>query len=248
MITLKTDRFYPNVIHTLHFSTSCSVQRSPSSFNLPPTQIILVESQELKDTLSEHAMMGPGNQFRVQQSSVVAVFLSDLEPTKRVNRIHQLEKDFRHPNYRASFPLSTSFLIGEGHAANLIKGIATNFMSSVSPMPEIDPVQAWSYKNMGLVAQTFVYAAESHGLATTMMEGFDPRRTRELLRIPDRYAIPLMVATGYEYEEEQQSTTEEQMTPRLDLSEVVFSETFGEPWTPTENRNEEAEADKIVSG
>jgi nitroreductase len=248
MITLKTDRFYPNVIHTLHFSTSCSVQRSPSSFNLQPTQIILVESQELKDTLSEHAMMGPGNQFRVQQSSVVAVFLSDLEPTKRVNRIHQLEKDFRHPNYRASFPLSTSFLIGEGHAANLIKGIATNFMSSVSPMPEIDPVQAWSYKNMGLVAQTFVYAAESHGLATTMMEGFDPRRTRELLRIPDRYAIPLMVATGYEYEEEQQSTTEEQMTPRLDLSEVVFSETFGEPWTPTENRNEEAEADKIVSG
>lgn len=174
--------------------------------------------------------------------------MSDLEPTKRVNRIHQLEKDFRHPNYRASFPLSTSFLIGEGHAANLIKGIATNFMSSVSPMPEIDPVQAWSYKNMGLVAQTFVYAAESHGLATTMMEGFDPRRTRELLRIPDRYAIPLMVATGYEYEEEQQSTTEEQMTPRLDLSEVVFSETFGEPWTPTENRNEEAEADKIVSG
>ena len=223
------------------------VQRSPSSFNLQPTQIILVESQDLKDTLSEHAMMGPGNQFRVQQSSVVAVFLSDLEPTKRVNRIHQLEKDFRHPNYRASFPLSTSFLLGEGHAANLIKGIATNFMSSVSPMPEIDPVQAWSYKNTGLVAQTFVYAAESHGLATTMMEGFDPRRTRELLRIPDRYAIPLMVATGYEYEEEEQSTTEEQMTPRLDLSEIVFSETFGDPWTPAENRNEEAKTDKAVS-
>jgi nitroreductase len=223
------------------------VQRSPSSFNLQPTQIILVESQDLKDTLSEHAMMGPGNQFRVQQSSVVAVFLSDLEPTKRVNRIHQLEKDFRHPNYRASFPLSTSFLLGEGHAANLIKGIATNFMSSVSPMPEIDPVQAWSYKNTGLVAQTFVYAAESHGLATTMMEGFDPRRTRELLRIPDRYAIPLMVATGYEYEEEEQSTTEEQMTPRLDLSEIVFSETFGDPWTPAENRNEEAKTDKTVS-
>lgn len=241
-------------MHSLHFSTASYVQRSPSSFNLQPTHIILVESQNLKDTLSEHAMMGPGNQFRVQQSSVVAVFLSDLEPTKRVNRIYQLEKDFRHPNYRASFPISTSFLLGEGHAANLIKGIATDFMSSVSPMPQIDPVQAWSYKNTGLVAQTFVYAAESHGLATTMMEGFDPRRTRELLRIPDRYAIPLMVATGYEYEEEEESTTEEPMTPRLDLSEVVFSETFGEPWTtPTTvtkgsgTRNEEAEADKTVS-
>ena len=109
-------------------------------------------------------------------------------------------------------------------------------------MPEIDPVQSWSYKNTGLVAQTFVYAAESHGLATTMMEGFDPRRTREILRIPDRYAVPLMVATGYEYEEEQTQG----MTPRLDLSEIVFSDTFGEPWKS--NRIEETESDKPVSG
>jgi len=209
-----------------------------------------VESQDLKDTLSQHAMMGPGNQFRVQQASAVAVFLSDLEPTKRVNRIHKLEKDHRHPNYRASFPLSTSFLIGEGHAANLIKGIATDFFSAVSPMPEIEPVQAWSYKNTGLLAQTFVYAAESHGLATTMMEGFDPRRTREILRIPDRYAVPLMVATGYEYEDEQ--ATDEQKTPRLDLSEVVFSDTFGEPWISRTEDNtvgdeEETEEGKTIS-
>ena len=188
--------------------------------------------------------MGPGNQFRVSQASALAVFLSDLEPSKRVNRIHELEKDFRHPNYRSSFPLSTSFLLGEGHAANLIKGIATNFLSSVSPMPEIDPVQAWSYKNTGLLAQTFVYAAESHGLATTMMEGFDPRRTRELLRIPDRYAIPLMVATGYEYKEEH--ATEEKMTPRLDLSEVVFSDTFGEPWQSNSTESNEDGKSQVV--
>ena len=198
----------------------------------------------MKDALSEHAMMGPGNQFRVQQASAVAVFLSDLEPTKRVNRIQKLEKEYRHPNYRASFPLSTSFLIGEGHAANMIKGIATDWLSAVHPMPEVDPVKAWSYKNTGLLAQTFVYAAESHDLATAMMEGFDPRRTRELLRIPDRYAIPLMVATGYEYEEEH--GIEEKSTPRLDLSELVFSDTFGEVWMPTgtteassDNGNEE---------
>lgn len=192
-------------------------------------------------------MMGPGNQFRVQQSSAVAVFLSDLEPSKRINRIYDLEKDHRHPNYKASFPLSTSFLLGEGHAANLIKGVAMGVMSSVSPMPEIDPVQAWSYKNTSLLAQTFVYAAESHGLATTMMEGFDPRRTREVLRIPDRYAIPLMVATGYEYEEEQG----QEMTPRLDLSEIVFSDTFGAPYESkienTDKEGDATESDKPIS-
>ena len=216
------------------------LQRSPSSFNLQPSQIILVESQDLKDTLSKHAMMGPGNQFRVAQSSAVAVFLSDLEPSKRINRIYDLEKDHRHPNYKASMPLSTSFLLGEGHAANLIKGVAMQVMSSVSPMPEIDPVQAWSYKNTSLLAQTFVYAAESHGLATTMMEGFDPRRTREVLRIPDRYAIPLMVATGYEYEEE----PAQEMTPRLELSEMVFSDTFGAPYESQVDESDEQE--KVV--
>jgi len=224
-----------------------STLRSPSSFNLQPSQIILVESQDAKDALSEHAMLGIGNQFRVKQASSVAVFLSDLEPTKRVNRIHQLEKDHRHPNYRASFPLSTSFLLGEGHAANIIKGIATEFLSAVGPMPEIEPVQAWSYKNTSLLAQTFVYAAESHNLATAMMEGFDPRRTREFLRIPDRYAIPLMVATGFEYKEEQ-DVNKSHDTPRLDVSEIVFSDTFGEVWAPTTTGCDDAnEEEDLIS-
>jgi nitroreductase len=180
-------------------------------------------------------MLGLGNQYRTRQASAVAVFLSDLEPTKRVSRIYQLEKEYRHPNYRATMPLSTSFLIGEGHAATLIKGIATGILSSVQAMPDIEPVQAWAYKNTSLLAQTFVYAAESYDLSTTMMEGFDPRRTKEILRIPDRYAVPLIVATGYEYEEE----PEMERTPRLNVSEVVFQDSFGNGWIPGAEGDEE---------
>ncbi|KAG7360851.1 nitroreductase [Nitzschia inconspicua] len=203
-----------------------STIRSPSSFNLQPSQIILVQSQTVKDDLSEHAMLGIGNQYRTRQASAVAVFLSDLEPSKRINKVYQLEKEHRHPNYRATMPLATSFLIGEGHAATLIKGIATQFLSAVQPMPDVEPVLSWSYKNTSLLAQSFVYAAESHDLATAMMEGFDPRRVKEILRIPDRYAVPLVVATGYEYEEE----SETEPTPRLNISEVVFEDTFGREW------------------
>lgn len=174
-------------------------------------------------------MLGLGNQYRIREASVVAVFLSDLEPTKRVNRIYQLEKGSRHPNYLASFPLAASFLIGEGHAATLIKNVATNVLSAVQPMPDVEPVQAWAYKNTSLLSQTFVYAAESHDLATAMMEGFDPRRAKEILNIPDRYAVPLMVAAGYEYKEEQGPV---ERTPRLDTSEVVFQDTFGVSWMP----------------
>ena len=201
------------------------MQRSPSSFNLQPTHIILVQNQAIKEELSEHAMLGPGNQFRTRDASAVAVFLSDLEPRKRIDRICQLEKEHRHPNYLNSLPMTTSFLIGEGHAATLIKGVATTLLSDIQPMPVVEPVQSWGYKNASLLAQTFVYAAESNDLATCIMEGYDNRRVQEILRIPDRYDVPLMVATGYEYEDP--STF--QKTPRLELSEVVFGDTFGEP-------------------
>lgn len=186
-------------------------------------------------------MLGVGNQYRVRDASVTAVFLSDLEPTKRINRIYQLEEGHRNANYRASFPLSTSFLIGEGHAASFLKGAATTWLSAVQPMPEIEPVQAWSYKNTSLLAQTFVYGAESQNLATAMMEGFDPRRAKEILRIPDRYAVPLMVATGYEYEGEDNFA--EERTLRLGVSEVVFDDAFGEPWNPMLDRDDSEGAD-----
>ena len=172
-------------------------------------------------------MLGIGNQYRTKDSSALAVFLSDLEPTKRIDRIYQLEKEHDHeanPNYLNSLRMTSSFLIGEGHAATLIKGVATNFLSEVHPMPQIEPVQSWCYKNTGLIAQTFVYAAESHNLATCIMEGYDSRRVSDILNVPDRYSIPMIVATGYEYEDP--STFRK--TPRLDVTtEVVFRETFG---------------------
>ena len=170
-------------------------------------------------------MLGPGNQFRTRDASALAVFITDLEPRKRIDRISELERHYRHPDYLSSFPMVSSFLLGEGHAANLIKGVSTSFLSQVQPMPDIEPIQSWGYKNASLMAQTYCLAAESHGLATCMMEGFDSRRLSEILRIPDRYAIPLVIATGYDYEDRDDA----EKSPRLDLSEVVFGETFGQP-------------------
>lgn len=174
-------------------------------------------------------MLGPGNQFRTRQCAALAVFLSDLQASQRIQRIYQLERaaGVRHPNFLALFPISTAFFLGEGHAATLLKQVTTNFVSrQTAPMPEIEPIQAWSYKNTALAVQTFVLAATSHNLQTSIMEGLDPRRVKEILRIPDRYGIPMVVATGYEYEDESDKAA---MTPRLDVSEVVFGDTFGAP-------------------
>lgn len=207
-------------------------QRSPSSFNLQPSQIIIVIDQSIKHELADRAMLGPGNQFRTKDASAVAFFLSDLEPTKRIHRVHQLEQTHRNPNYLANLPMVPSFLIGEGHAATLLKQVSTSFLSNVQAMPVIEPVQAWAYKNTSLLAQSFVLAAASHDLATCIMEGYDGRKVQDILRVPDRYAIPLAVAVGYDYHPEDPGELQE--TPRLPVPEVVFQDVFGEPWNEPE--------------
>jgi nitroreductase len=176
-------------------------------------------------------MLGPGNQYRTKDSSAIAFFLSDLEPSKRIKRISQLEKHHRHPNYLATLPMVPSFLIGEGHFATFLKHVSTDFLSNVQPMPVVEPVQAWAYKNTALLAQSFVFSATSHDLATCLMEGYDGRKVSDLLRIPDRYAIPLAVAVGYDFDDNHPGDTNTNVeTPRLPVSEMVFSDVFGEPW------------------
>jgi nitroreductase len=202
-------------------------QRSPSSFNLQPTQIVIVQDAETKNRLSEHAMLGSGNQYRTKDASLLAVFLSDLEVTKRINRINDLEHaaGMRDPNYMLTLPIVTSLVAGEGHAATWIKQTATRILSEIQqPMPSIEPVQAWTYKSTSLAAQTYVLSATSHGLATCIMEGFDNRRLKEVLRIPDRYDVPLTVATGHDYYDNDAA----KQTPRLGLEEVCFRDTFGQ--------------------
>ena len=216
-----------------------STLKSPSGFNMQPTQVLLVRDAELKSQLANSAMLGPGNIFRTNDASALAVFLADLEPTKRFSRIQELESKagVRDPNYMTSLPIATTFLLGQGHAATFAKQVATDLMSPMKAAPSIESVDIWSVKNTALLAQTFVYAATSHGLATCMMEGYDIRRVKEILRVPDRYAVPLMCCVGYEYE----NLEEVKRTPRLGMEEVVFGDTFGELLDLYEEEDEEKE-------
>lgn len=176
-------------------------------------------------------MLGAGNVYRTQDCSAMAVFLCDLEITKRIDRIYALERrgGCRDPNYMAMLPVAAAFLTGQGHAATLLKQLATDALSPIQPMPSIEAVESWSYKNASLSAMMYTLAAHSHGLGTCMMEGYDVRRAREVLRVPERYGMPIMVATGYEYEDENGKGEGEMMkrTPRLDMEEVFFGDTFG---------------------
>jgi nitroreductase len=203
----------------------------------------LVQDPGLKNEIAGKAMIGKGNQYRARDCSTLAIFCSDLQPSTRISRILELERNHtsqpRHPDYLAMMPISTSFMIGEGHAATFLKQAAMEFISSSTnqPMPDIDFARVWSYKNTALMVQSYVLAATSHSLHTSIMEGFDPRHMKDLLHIPDdRYGIPMVVATGYEYcnptdanASSKESHTDDSRTARLNINEVVFQDTFGVP-------------------
>jgi nitroreductase len=200
----------------------------------------MVENSNVKNRLADEAMLGVGNQYRTRQCSALAVFLADLELGRRIQRVYHLEKQWgkRHPSYLSMFELTTAAMIGEGHLATLMKQIGASAISNITqqPMPQVEPVQTWSYKNCALAVQSYVLAATSHDLATSIMEGFDSNRLKRILRVPDRYGIPMVVATGYEYNDEESMEN----TPRLELDEVVFKNSFGIPFEFCESDKSEA--------
>lgn len=204
----------------------------------------MVQDNILKKEIAEKGMIGKGNQYRARDCSCLTIFCADLKPSLRLQRILELERNNtsqpRHPDYLAMMPITTSFMIGEGYAATLLKQATMEYLSLSTdhPMPEIDFARVWSYKNTSLMVQTYVLAATSHNLQTSIMEGFDPRYLKELLHIPDdRYGIPMVVATGYEYcnDKEKANVSSKEnddnipQTARLDINEVVFQDTFGSP-------------------
>jgi nitroreductase len=209
-------------------------------------------------------MLGFGNQYRTNDASAIAVFCADLEPSKRIDRIFAMERESgtREDGYLAVLRVASSFLTGESstlssnnangsstHVSSFLKRAFTHALSPVQPMPTMENVESWSYKNAGIMSQMYTMSATAHGLSTCMMEGFDARRAKEILRIPDRYGIPLMVATGYNYgvppvihsdlnadldfvaeqHDESGGTEKQKRTPRLEMNEVFFGDTFGEP-------------------
>lgn len=84
---------------------------------------------------------------------------------------------------------------------------------------------------MGPPTAWYMLAAAAHGLDTCPMEGFDGRRIQLALRIPaPRYAIPLVVATGYAKPEERAKAVAPRSkgrSPRFPPETVVFRECFG---------------------
>jgi nitroreductase len=214
--------------------------RSPTSFNVQPYTITIVQSKEMKQRLAA-CMLGP-NKARVLQAPLTAVFAADLDPVQLVPRVQTMERQERGlpEAYLATLPFSVSFLAGKGHLAHAFKDLFTSAMSPLQPMPSVSTLEAWSFKNTAIAASWYMMACSAHGLDTCPMEGFDGRRIMQVLRIPSaRYAIPLVVSTGYELPAAAAAAAAgkagkggggPKKSPRFPPEAVVFRDAYGRPY------------------
>lgn len=118
------------------------------------------------------------------------------------------------------------------------KRIALSLVGLLKPVPRIERPETWAAKNAMLAAMSFMLAATAHGLSTCPMEGFDARRVRKILRIPRRYALPVVICLGYEASPAEAAVQEGHAVSskhapsslRFGLEEVAHEDRFGRPW------------------
>jgi nitroreductase len=71
--------------------------------------------------------------------------------------------------------------------------------------------------------ETILGAAESLGVASAPMEGFDPVKEKKAFGVPDDHTVCGLVALGH--------AAQPQPSPgRFGSSDVCYEEHFGQPW------------------
>lgn len=148
---------------------------APSSFNLQPWKIVLVNDPERKKILKECA----SNQPKVQEASVVLIMVAD--PSALEENIERMLDSWQALGYmkeemRESYKKMAYNLYGE---------------------PDSMKRKLFAVKNTSLFAMNLMIAAKGLGLDTHPMDGFDEECIKREFHIPEDKIIPMLIAIGY---------------------------------------------------
>lgn len=150
---------------------------SPSSFNLQPWSLMVVTDTNAKSKLQKLAM----NQPKVSEAPVTMIVLADKNGWKD-------ENSFVKKNYQEMIKAGTASPDDDTWYRNARKNLYGQ-----SPETEL----AFACKNTGFFAMSLMFAAQSLGLSTHPMDGFDQEGVKTEFNIPDNFWIPLLLAVGY---------------------------------------------------
>ena len=238
-----------------------AARRAPSGFNAQPYKLILVKTPEQKEALAKYC--AGKNAYRVRDSDCTVVFLADKETGKSFGHYQRLLES-KNPTWKekpmamlklkcilalfsSGYPLLPRILaVPISFCVRLGVSIASLLFGWVTVIPTLASAETWASKNTMLVAMAYMMGCTSRGIQSCPMEGFEARGIRRVLKIPKRYSIPLIVATGNAYHKPSSVVVESSnsssddvgmehgkpgtkaATPRYERDEMIFGDLFGQ--------------------
>jgi nitroreductase len=173
---------------------------APSAFNLQPWRFIVVRDERNRRMLRSCAF----NQPKVAEAPVVVIVLGYHHPHRS------------HLDAMLAIQQQTGG-ITPAQAAEL----RARALASMEPLKDR---ALWATRWSMLAAATMMLAAESLGVSSAPMDGFDPGAVKSAFGIPDDHTVCCLVALGYAAEPKP-------FPGRFGLCEVCYEEHFGQPWT-----------------
>ena len=225
-------------------------RQAPSAYNFQPYRLLLVHDPSQREAMSKYCL-GP-NARRVLDADCTVVFLADRQACKTFPLYRSFVADERRRNGKAvdnmvlrktlfyvtifssGYPLPRILAAVTSFAFRTAMAFLNLFTSWFYPLPTLASSETWAAKQTLMVAMTYLLACTSRGLATIPMEGINASGLRKVLRIPSRYAIPLIVCTGTAHQgddsdDEKELRLERAAHRRYPFRDVVFGNTFGAP-------------------
>ena len=89
--------------------------------------------------------------------------------------------------------------------------------------PSTDKGGSWYMYDTALATQNLCLAAHALGLGTVIIGAFDAKKAGEILKVPEGFAVVVLVPVGIPAEPGRPPT-------RKELSEIVFYDRFGGKW------------------
>jgi nitroreductase len=173
---------------------------APSGFNLQPWRFLVVREERNRQKLRAAAY----NQPKITEAPVVVIILG-----------------YQHPHRSHLEAILDEQLARGAITPDLAKELRARIVQAMERVPDLG---VWATRSTMLAAATLMLAAESLGVASAPMEGFQSEKVKEAFGIPDDHTVCCLVALGF-------AADSKPFPGRLPVAEVAYLEHFGQPWT-----------------
>jgi nitroreductase len=196
-----TPHFRPDAIPDEYLETILKfTAQAPSGYNLQPWRFIVVRDVENRKRLQKAAY----NQEKVSEAPVMIIAFA-------------IKDDWK--NYiDATFDEGLRRGYGKPEMIPKIKKQAVDFLEKGISQ------QLWVTRHTMIAVTTMMLVAETYGLDTAPMEGFDPQAIGREFGLPASAEIVALLAIGFG------ANPDKPYGGRLSLTEIVSDERFGQPW------------------